>query len=173
MGIEELMNRAPATCGPDESLSEAEQKMQNSNCGFLPVIAADQSQCLVGIITDGDIDMATQLRGRHPEELRVRDAMAKEIRTCNPQDSLLQAEAIMQETDIRCLPVVDESGCLLGVLSRAAAAYGAEQAREALRSLASAAQFALLASRIHEPHRAGEPTRVTRRADALEARGGR
>ena len=42
MRIEELMNKFPATCGPDETLSQAAQKMQDSNCAFLPVTAGDR-----------------------------------------------------------------------------------------------------------------------------------
>ena len=80
------MNKFPATCGPDETLTEAEQKMQGADCAFLPVTAGAGSQRLVGMITDGGIRMAAQLRGRSPEELRVRDAMAKEVRVCSPGD---------------------------------------------------------------------------------------
>jgi CBS domain-containing protein len=146
MRIEKLMNRFPATCGPDETLSEAEQKMQNSNCAFLPVTAEDASQRLVGVITEGDISMATQLRGRSLEEIRVRDAMAEEVCTCNPEDSLVKAELTMQKAGIRCLPVVDQSGCLLGVLSLAALPYEAE--RKVLGAQISAAHCGPAASHI-------------------------
>lgn len=153
MRIEELMNELPATCGPDDTLTEAEQKMQGANCEFLPVTAGEGSHCLVGIITDGDIRMAAQLGGRSLEELRVRDAMAQEVRICNPGDSPAEAEAIMQEAGIRHLPVVAESGRLLGVLSLASVAYEVERASEALGAQISAAYFSSVASRIHEPHR--------------------
>jgi acetoin utilization protein AcuB len=158
MRTEDLMNKLPATCGPDDTLSEAEQKMQGGNCAFLPVTAGEGSQCLVGMITDGDIRMAAQLGGRSLGELRVRDAMAREARICNPGDSLTEAEAIMQEAGIRCLPVVAESGRLLGVLPLADVAREAEREREALNAQISAAHFGSAASRSHEPHHVGKPT---------------
>jgi CBS domain-containing protein len=158
MRIEELMNRFPATCGPDDTLREAQQKMQGGNCEFLPVIAGRESQRLVGVITDGDIRMAGQLGGRSLQRLRVRDAMAKQVYTCTLRDSLAEAEAIMQEVGIRRLPVVDESGRLLGVLSLTAVAYEAERESEAMSAQISAAHFGLAASRVHEPHQVGEPT---------------
>lgn len=157
MRIEELMNRFPATCGPDETLREAQQKMQGGNCEFLPVTVGRGSQRLVGVITDGDIRMATQLGGRRPEELRVRDAMAKKVYTRRLGDSLAEAEAVMQEAGIRRLPVVDESGRLLGVLSLTDFAYEAELERAALNAQISAAHFGSVASRIHEPHPVGTP----------------
>ena len=129
MRIEELMTKSPATCGPDDTLRETAQKMAGSDCGCLPVTAADGSQRLVGMITDRDICMAAQLQGRSLEELRVRDAMAKEVRACNPGDHLVEAQAIMQEARVRRLPVVDESERLLGVISLADLAREAERER--------------------------------------------
>ena len=70
MRIEELMTRSPVTCGPDDTLRETAQKMAGSDCGCLPVTAADGSQRLVGMITDRDICMAAQLRGRSLDELK-------------------------------------------------------------------------------------------------------
>ena len=151
MRIEELMNRFPATCGPDDTLREAQQKMQGGNCEFLPVTAGRGSQRLVGVITDGDIRMAAQLVGRSLEELRARDAMAKKVYTCSPGDSLAEAEAIMREAGIRRLPVVDESRRLLGVLSLTNVAYEAELERAALNAQISAAHLGSVASRVHEP----------------------
>jgi CBS domain-containing membrane protein len=141
MAVEELMNRFPATCGPDETLNEAAQKMQRSHCAFLPVTAGAGSRFLVGIVTGGDISMAARLRGRSLGELRVKDAMAREVRACKPGDSCVKAEAIMREAHIHCLPVVDEAGRLLGVLSLAAVAFEAE--REVLSARLTAAQFGL------------------------------
>jgi CBS domain-containing protein len=157
MRIEKLMNRFPATSGPNDTLREAQQKMQGGNCEFLPVTAGRESQHLVGVITDGDIRMASQLGGRNLEELRVRDAMAKRVYTCKLGDSLAEAQSIMQEAGIRRLPVVDESGQLLGVLSLANVAYDTERVSEALSAQISAAPFGSVASRIHEPHRADKP----------------
>lgn len=171
MRIEERMSKFPATCGPDETLSEAAQKMQSSNCAFLPVTAGAGSQCLVGMITDGDICMAAQLRGRSLEGLRARDAMAREVRVCNPGDSFVKAEAIMQEARIRRLPVVDESGRLLGVLSLADVAYEAE--REWLSARVTAAQFGPAVSSIREPHRVDKRMQVAGPAHVPESSGER
>jgi CBS domain-containing protein len=160
MRIEELMTRCPAVCGPDETLSQAAQKMEGASCAFLPVTAGAGSQRLVGVITDGDIHMAAQLGGTSLGELRVRDAMAREVRVCNPGDSLFEAEETMQEAGIRHLPVVDESGQLLGVVSLADVAYEAERESEALSARITAAQFGLAVSEIRKPYRLGAPAKL-------------
>ena len=158
MRIEELMNRFPATCGFNDTLREAQHKMQGGNCEFLPVTAGRGSQYLVGVITDGDIRMAGQLGGRSLEKLRVKDAMSKKVYTCHLGESLAEAQASMQEAGIRRLPVVDDSGRLLGVLSLANVAHETERESEALSAQISAAHFGLVASRVHGPPRVGKPT---------------
>ena len=173
MRIEELMTASPTTCEPDDTLREAAHKMAGSNCGCLPVTAGDGSQRLVGIITDRDICMAVQLQGRTPEELRMRNAMTKEIRACNPRDHFVEAQAIMQEAHVRRLPVVDESERLLGVISLADLACEAERGREALSAQIGAAQFGLVASRIREPHRVGKRTQVAEPAHVVQSSGER
>lgn len=62
------------------------------------------------------------------KELQVGDAMAKEVRACNPGDSLVEAKLILREVRARRLPVVDESEQVIGVLSQAD--LGREAARK-------------------------------------------
>lgn len=117
MRIEEIMTRFPATCRPDHTLSEAAWTMWINNCGCLPVI--DESRRVVGVITDRDICIATVLIGASLQDIWVAEAMAKDVYTCGPKDSLVEAQAIMQEARVRRLPVVDASTRLVGVISLA------------------------------------------------------
>ena len=129
MRIEELMTRFPATCGLEETLNEAAWKLWINNCGCLPVI--DGSRRVVGMITDRDICMAAVILGKNLQGIWVGEAMAKEVRTCGPQDSLVEAQAIMQDARVRRLPVVDESKRLVGVISLADLAREAGRKRGA------------------------------------------
>jgi CBS domain-containing protein len=169
MRIEGLMKKFPATCTSDDTLSQAEQKMQNSNCASLLVTAGEESRCLVGMISDRDIGMARRFRDRSRQELRVRDAMVKEVRSCSPSASLGRAAVIMREAGIRFLPVVDRSGRLVGVLSLADVVCQLERERAAPSADVSAARLGLVPSRIHEPRRAGWPRRVAKPARRLDA----
>jgi CBS domain-containing protein len=83
--------------------------------------------------------------------------MAKKVYTCNRGGSLAEAQSIMQEAGIRRLPVVDEAGQLLGLLSLANFAYDTERASEAPSAQISAAPFGFAVSRIHEPGRVDKP----------------
>jgi CBS domain-containing protein len=66
-------------------------------------------------------------------DLRVSEAMAKQVRVCRPSDSLADAEKTMRETRIRRLPVVDEQGMLVGMVSLADLAQEAARERAATR----------------------------------------
>jgi CBS-domain-containing membrane protein len=154
--VEELMNKPPITCEPDYTLSEAAQRMWRGDCGCLPVTAADESRRLVGIITDRDICMAARFPGKSLHNLRVGDAMTKTVRYCNPEDSFVEAEAIMQEARVRRLPVVNESEQVVGVISLA------DLAREAVREGGSEmtkitkAEIGKMLATLSEPHHIGE-----------------
>jgi CBS domain-containing protein len=117
MRIEQLMTRAAKTCRPGHSLCEAAEMMWVNDCGCLPVTAGDGSGRLVGMITDRDICLAARFRGSSLEEVRVADAMTKDVRACNPEDPIAEAEAIMREARVRRLPVVDGSERVIGLLS--------------------------------------------------------
>jgi CBS domain-containing protein len=127
MRVEQLMSKSPKTCQPCDTLSEVAQTMWDHDCGCLPVTADDGSRRVVGVITDRDICMAAHFREKTLRELQVGDAMRKSVWTCNPGDALREAEAIMWEAHVRRLPVVDEVGQLVGLLSLADLAREAER----------------------------------------------
>jgi CBS domain-containing protein len=116
------------------------------------------------MITDRDICMAAQIQSRSLEELWVRDAMTKVVYACNPGDSLVDAQAIMQEARVRRLPVVDKFERVLGVVSLADLARETERQRDALSAQIGAARFGLVASRIRGAHRVGRHTQVVESA---------
>jgi CBS-domain-containing membrane protein len=64
-------------------------------------------------------NMHALFQGMALRDLHVRDAMAKDIHVCHPGDSFAQAEKTMQEARIRRLPVIDEKGSLVGMISLA------------------------------------------------------
>jgi CBS domain-containing protein len=131
MRVEELMTKSPRTCRPEDSLSRAAQIMWEADCGAVPVVSSDGEGRVVGIVTDRDVCMAGYTRGRTFTEMRVQEAMAKDLRCCAASDTLAEAESAMRSAQVRRLPVVDESGHLVGLLSLA------DLAREAARERGS------------------------------------
>lgn len=125
MLVEQLMNRPPITCGPNDSCHDAAGLMWEHDCGVLPVIDADGHVC--GMITDRDICMAAYLRSMPLHAMPVGDVMSRDVFVCRPGDPVGVAEKIMSQCQIRRLPVVDPAGQVVGVLSLNDLAREAEQ----------------------------------------------
>lgn len=115
MPIADLMSRNVATCRADEWLDAAAKLMWDLDIGCVPVV--DEQQHVIGIITDRDICMAAFTQGKAPQQIFVREAMAREVYSCLPDDNLAEAEEIMRKRRVRRLPVVDFDGRLVGLIS--------------------------------------------------------
>ena len=50
--------------------------------------------------------------------MRVEDVMARDVKTANPEDSLKDVAGLLWNYEIGGLPVVDDRGCPLGVISK-------------------------------------------------------
>jgi CBS-domain-containing membrane protein len=119
MKIEELMTREVRSCFPDDGLDAAAYAMWEVDCGYLPVLAQDGSGRLIGAVTDRDICMAALFEGKPLREIRVRQAMARDVQSCSPADGPRQVLAAMRAAQVRRLPVVDRAGRLVGIVSLA------------------------------------------------------
>ena len=106
--------------------------MWDHDCGCVPVCSGNGVTRTIGVITDRDICMGALFQGKPLQELRVGDAMARQLLACRPEDSLREAEQAMRDARIRRLPVLDDQGALLGILSLADLAR--EAAREQTRA---------------------------------------
>ena len=131
MRVKEIMTTHVQACRPEDSLEKAAQLMWDHDCGCVPVCsdAGNGVGWTVGVITDRDICMHALFQGRPMRDLRVGDVMAKEVRVCRPDDSIAQAEKIMQEARVRRLPVVEATGALIGMISLADLARQAARER--------------------------------------------
>ena len=103
-------------CAPQDSLAQAAQAMWDTDCGALPVVEGGK---VVAMVTDRDICMATCFAGRPPTELRVVDAMSKQLLSCGPDESLASVLSTLRTYRLRRLPVVGPGGELLGLVGQA------------------------------------------------------
>lgn len=115
MNVEQLMSQPAITCGPSDTLNTAARLMWENDCGVLPVVGDDGR--LVGIVTDRDICMSAYTQGKPLCEILISSAMAKQVYSCHPQDSVAAAEQWMSTAQVRRMPVVDDDEHPVGVLS--------------------------------------------------------
>lgn len=129
--IEALMSRDVRHCAPDDTLDRAACLMWEHDCGCVPVCTANGSSRVVGMLTDRDICMAALFAGRPLADIKVYEAMSREVRACRPADRAAQVESAMRDRQIRRVPVVDERGRLLGIVSLADIARAARAPTDA------------------------------------------
>jgi CBS domain-containing protein len=101
--------------------------MWESDCGCVPII--DVGNHVVGMLTDRDICMAAYIQGRRLNEMPVASAMSPQVFSCTPDDTVAAAEEVLRARQVRRLPVVDQSGVLVGILSMNDVAREADRER--------------------------------------------
>ena len=121
MRIEQVMTRDVRTCSPADTLSRAAELMWQTDCGCVPVL--DDERRVVGLVTDRDLAMAAYLQGRRLDEIDVASVMSRDVATCSHRDPPEAAELKMQERRVRRLPVIDDAGTLVGIVSLADLVY--------------------------------------------------
>jgi CBS domain-containing protein len=121
MKIRDVMTRNVHACSADEPLSHAAAIMWQFDCGCVPVVDAEHR--VIGLVTDRDLAMAAYFENRRLEEIPVATAMSREVVSCSPLDTPETAELTMQQRRIRRLPVIDDQGILVGIVSLADIAY--------------------------------------------------
>lgn len=115
MLVKQIMSQPVATCTPESTLNQAAQLMWDHDCGVLPVV--DSEGRAIAMLTDRDVCMAAYTQGRPLAEIRVGAAMSKDLFSCGPEDALTDAERILQERQIRRIPVLDADRRPVGMLS--------------------------------------------------------
>jgi CBS domain-containing protein len=115
MKIGDFMTQGVYTVRREDNLELAAQQMWEHDCGALPVI--DRGGRVVAMITDRDVCMAGYTQGKPLAAIRVSTAMSKSLVSCGPDDTMSSAERVMRQHQVRRLPVVDDDGRLVGIVS--------------------------------------------------------
>jgi len=119
MQVQEIMTSNPACCTPEMDLQQAARLMTQYNCGAIPVIEDEQSKHLIGIITDRDITCRAVAEGQNPFAATVADCMSSPVYTVKPDTDLEECVHMMEEHQVRRMPVSDGNGCCCGMVAQA------------------------------------------------------
>jgi CBS domain-containing protein len=132
MKVRDLMTTEPITTTPGASLKEAARTMVREKVSGLPVLEGDK---LVGMVTEGDflrqeadrdqpyrLSLLEALFGdgtSEPEAETVGEVMSSPVVTITPDATISEAARVMSHRNVKRLPVVEDDGTLLGIISRA------------------------------------------------------
>ncbi|HOW09123.1 MAG TPA: IMP dehydrogenase [Bacteroidales bacterium] len=106
---ENVMIFDPITIGPDATVAEAINLMTEYRIGGIPVV--DTNGILKGIVTNRD------LRFENNRAKKITEVMTTRLITTNHQTDLEAAARILQKHKIEKLPMIDDNGKLIGLIT--------------------------------------------------------
>jgi CBS domain-containing protein len=110
------MSRPVVVVDPDSSVSYATTLMRRRRIHSV-IVAANEKNPSYGIVTTTDIRDKIVGEGRNPAETTVREIMSGPLILASPEWTLMECSQVMQKNHIHHLPVADESGALIGLIS--------------------------------------------------------
>lgn len=114
--VKDWMSSPVVVVDPDSSVSYALTLMRRRNIHSLVVTISDQNPAY-GIVTITDILDKIMASERNPAETRVREIMTSPVIAGNPEWTLKDCSLKMQEHHIHHMPIADDTGNLVGLIS--------------------------------------------------------
>uniref|UniRef100_B8DRE8 CBS domain containing membrane protein n=1 Tax=Nitratidesulfovibrio vulgaris (strain DSM 19637 / Miyazaki F) TaxID=883 RepID=B8DRE8_NITV9 len=124
MLIREWMTKDVITVTPDTSMMKASKILKENRIRRLPVVDAEGR--LIGIVSDRDIKEASPSKATTLDmhelyyllsEIKVKDIMTRDPFTVRADDTVETVALNMIEKRIGGLPVIDDAGKLVGIIS--------------------------------------------------------
>lgn len=139
MKAQEIMTKNPTLCVSTTKLDEVARMMVESDCGEIPIVRSKDKAELLGVITDRDITCRAVATGKNPSTTSASEVMSSPAVTVSPDTDLSQCYKLFEEKEIRRLPVVDQRGHCVGIISLTDVVEKAPEqfARELLRHSAA------------------------------------
>jgi CBS domain-containing protein len=160
----DIMTRDLVVATRDTTLTEVGIMMKQEDTGVIPVVEYDVTPGngqtegaerkyngrnytrgkLVGLITDRDIVIRAVSEGKECGATRAEDIMSVDIHTAHPNDRVVDVIRKMGQKQVRRIPVVNENGYLVGMISMADVAVETREDRElgeALEDISKGSSF--------------------------------
>ena len=124
MLVKNWMSKDVIAVDVDDSMQDASYLLREHNINILPVMEKDT---MVGVITDKVLKQASPSDATTLDmhellflisKIKVRDLMRTPVVTVLPDHTVEEAAAILLEKKISGLPVVDEKGQVVGIITR-------------------------------------------------------
>ncbi len=123
--VAELMSRELVTLTEDETLAHAQQCMARGRIRHLPVL---RNGLLVGLVTHRDLlassfsifaDVERSEQRRVFSQISVTELMHRDVVTVRAETPVAEAAKTLLKNKYGCLPVVDDEGVLVGMITEA------------------------------------------------------
>jgi CBS domain-containing protein len=108
--VAEMMTREPTALPPQATVRRAREELDLSRIRHLPVV--DRAGVLVGVVSLRDLLVA----GEDPH-LRLEQIMQTDVKTVGPDTQAHEAAYLLLRHAIGCVPVTDDGGRLVGIVT--------------------------------------------------------
>ncbi len=115
----ELMNTEVMCCSVNARVDKLAKIMRFTDEAYIPIVEDTRTRKVVGALSDRDLLDRVLSEGRHPIYTQVKDILTDELVTCGPNAPVDMVLALMSNSGVTNIPVVDRKGCLKGVISLA------------------------------------------------------
>lgn len=115
MNILDLCDRKTASIPVTATVKDAIEAMLACHTGGAVVL--DSERRIAGVFTERDVLVKVALSGHDPAQTPVYELMTQPVRTAGVDITPAAALAIMAEHHFRHLPLVDEHGRIVGMIS--------------------------------------------------------
>ncbi len=115
MSLLEWCDEGPATVSVLATVEDAIRMMMDKDVGAVAVI--DEQGIVAGMFTERDVLAKFALSGRDAKTTPVRELMSPMVEMATDETTAAEAFKVMLERHYRHLPVVDDEGRVLGILS--------------------------------------------------------
>ncbi len=105
----------PASVSLTASVADAIEAMIARRMGAAAIV--DENHIVAGIFTERDVLKKVALSGKDPHKISVREVMSAPVLMATKHTSIVEALQVMVDHQVRHLPVVEENGRLIGILS--------------------------------------------------------
>lgn len=117
MKCSEVMTKNPKVCAPTDIVQQAALLMKSQDVGPIPIVGDNGK--LEGIITDRDIVLKVVAEGLDPKTTKLAEVMSTDLITCTSDGDIEETLDLMEDNQVRRIPVIDANGRLVGIISQA------------------------------------------------------
>jgi CBS domain-containing protein len=159
--VRHAMTQTPQTVDPDMNAADAAALMRSEDIGALPLVRDGE---LVGLVTDRDLVIRVLAERANPIQVKVGDIATGSPVTVTPDMRLSEARELMEEHQVRRLPVM-KGAELVGILSLGDVAWADASRREVGEALRAVSESESTMTQNDDADR-GTPDRVQRNREA-------
>ncbi len=124
MMVKDIMTKDVDVMPKSASLKEVADLMKKRNVGSIPIVEAAR---VIGLVTDRDIAIRSTAMGHDPNEVTAGDIMSRDLAFVFLDQDVKEAAKIMQDKQIRRIPVLDRQMQMVGIVSLGDLAVEAKQ----------------------------------------------